>query len=79
MGFRALKEERMEELRLSRSSAYFELVDWCNGELPLYRCEGIADLGFDPGRGGDRELMTCGEDSSYVERVETRKNQRESR
>lgn len=55
MGLRALKDERIEELRLSRSLSCIALVDWCNGEPPLYRCEGIADLGFGPGGGDDPE------------------------
>lgn len=57
-GLRGVKEERMEELRLSRSRASRALVERCNGELPFSRWEGMADLGFGPGGGGDPEPMT---------------------
>lgn len=52
-GLREEKEERMEELRTSRSLASRALVDTPSGEPPLTIWEGIADLGFGPGGGDD--------------------------
>ena len=51
MGFREVNDERMEELRLSRSLASLVLVDMCGREPPFKRYEGIAVLGFGPGGG----------------------------
>lgn len=48
-------EDRMDELRLSRSLASRAPVPRDNGELelPLKRWEGMADLGLGPGGGED--------------------------
>lgn len=56
-GTRGSKEERMEELRLSRSrSSRLPVDDRCRGELPFNMWDGIAD-GFEAG--GEPEPMMC--------------------
>lgn len=58
-GTRGWKEERMEELRFSRSRESRVAVEPLNGELPLIRYEGRADLGFGPKGGGEPEPISC--------------------
>ena len=55
-GMRGVKDERMEELRLSRSRAARAPAERLRGELPFKTWAGMADFGFDPG-GGDPEPM----------------------
>lgn len=55
-GLRGEKDERMDELRLSRSrAARFPAEEELRGELPFKTWVGMADIGFEPG--GDSELM----------------------
>lgn len=50
----------MDELRLSRSRESRVLVaEPLNGELPLIRYEGRADLGFGPKGGEEPEAISC--------------------
>lgn len=55
-GLRGEKDERIDELRLSRSrEARFPADEEFRGELPFKTWAGMADIGFGPG--GDPELM----------------------
>lgn len=54
-GMWGAKEDRMEELRLSRSRASRAPVEGCKGELPFSMRDGMAD-GLEP-EGGEPELM----------------------
>lgn len=68
MGLLEEKEERMEELRTSRSLASRAPLDMPSGEPPLKMWEGIADLGFEPGGGDDLPELIVGNMSTGQER-----------